>query len=79
MNHTIIGKVHIPLLKPYPQGFRAFLKENTDENVNSLDNMCSYNNAFSFMTFGTNISVSHGIYCFRIQGQTYHDRTKVYP
>ncbi|KAF2356757.1 hypothetical protein FHG87_012486 [Trinorchestia longiramus] len=57
------GKVSLPPLQEYPENLRLLFDANGAEG-----------SAFAFASFGANIKPPPGpeLYCFRLQGQTYH-------
>ncbi|KAF2362573.1 hypothetical protein FHG87_006674 [Trinorchestia longiramus] len=73
------GKVSVPALQLYPEALRDLLKGNDQESTSFRKNIRNYNCAFSFASFGVKLCVppGRGLYCFCIQGQTYHSDKSV--
>ncbi|KAF2360700.1 hypothetical protein FHG87_008543 [Trinorchestia longiramus] len=57
------------------------LSQQRRENMDEEQRAQNYNCSFSFASFAVKLCVSpgRGLYCFRIQGQTYHTTTNLYP
>ncbi|KAF2350022.1 hypothetical protein FHG87_019223 [Trinorchestia longiramus] len=75
------GKVSVPALQPYPEALRDLLQGNDQKSTSFRKNIKNYNCVFSFASFGVKLCVppGRGLNCFRIQGQTYHTTTYLYP
>ena len=75
------GKVVLTQLQPYPERLKNLIQGENQESVEFRRNIRNYNCAFSFASFGVKLALPHGRgpYCFRIQGQTYHNTTPLYP
>ena len=49
------GKVSLPPLSPYPQEMQDLLTKNNSQARNFRENICQYNSAMAFASFGVNI------------------------
>ena len=68
-------------LAPYPQELKDLLTRNSHAAKNFQNNIRKYNSAFSFVSFGANITPPRGVGppCFRINGQIYHRSGTLHP
>jgi hypothetical protein len=77
------GKVQLPPLKAPPPFLQELLIANSSDARNLRDNIRAYNSSLAFASLGLTGEEfkfkTHGPYCFRINGQVYHNLGSVQP
>jgi PIF1-like helicase/Helitron helicase-like domain at N-terminus len=74
------GKVNLPKVN-CPAIIQELLTNQHDYSANFLDNIRKYNSALAFASMGAQVKPppGHGPYCFRVQGQVYHQSGPLHP